>query len=210
MKNLIIASSASLCLAGFVLPFLISEPAAKSEEVTSAEAKPDPFHKQVEPLANLIASGEGSWDSVNRGRAGDTPGGIKRLTGKSFKEMTIAQVIDLQRTRIFAVGRYQMLPGTLKLAVRKSGIKKSELFTNENQNILFATLLEHKRPRIAAYLKGFDVDLGKALDDLAMEWACVGWRDGYSYYSQGGNRASISRYKAGQVLKAIRYTNVSN
>ena len=209
MKGKILAGLACLGLAASTVSGFIVEEKVESIEIAVAPAPP-PFHVQVLPLAELIGSGEGGWDSVNRGRAGDTPRGIKSITGRSFEQMTVGEVIQLQKKTIFAIGRYQMIPGTFRMAVLKSSTSHTELLTKELQTKLFATLLEHKRPRIAKYLKGESVNLEVALDDLAKEWACVGWRDGYSYYhGLAGNRASVSRNKAGEVMKKVRYNIVS-
>ena len=99
------------------------------------------------PLANLISSGEGTWNSVNRGYAGDTPRGIRSITGKDFSEMTIEEVIWLQRGSIYAVGRYQMIPTTLRQAVKWAGLSWSTKFTNETQNKLFC--VANTRPCIS-------------------------------------------------------------
>jgi hypothetical protein len=53
----------------------------------------------VKPLLDLIAAGEGGYESINRGQAGDTPGGYPGLSG-----LTLGEVMDLQqRGKIFAV-----------------------------------------------------------------------------------------------------------
>ena len=162
------------------------------------------FHRVIIPLADIIARGEGTWDSVNRGYAGDTPGGIVRLTGRSFSQMTVNEVIQLQRWQIFAVGRYQFIPSTLRFAVRHSDVKGTDLFTPETQNKLFAVLLEHKRPRIAAYIRGQYHNLNVVLNDLAKEWASIEYRWGRSYYGYGGNRAHVSRAEVSRVIQAAR------
>ena len=156
------------------------------------------------PLANLISSGEGTWNSVNRGYAGDTPRGIRSITGKDFSEMTIEEVIWLQRGSIYAVGRYQMIPTTLRQAVKWAGLSWSTKFTNDTQNKLFCALLTHKRPSIAEYLRGSG-SLSRALDALAKEWASVEYRGGSGYYdSIGGNRAHITRHEATVALNKGR------
>lgn len=174
---------------------------------TSCDA-PDPeFHDQILPLANLISKGEGDWNAVNRGWAGDTPGGIRRLTGKTFDQYTVGQVMDMQRRWLYAVGRYQFIPRTLKFAVVKSDVTRTDMFTPETQNKLFAALLDHKRPEIGRYLRGHHDSLNAALIGLAKEWASVeyfGW-NGSGYYNHvGGNRAHISWKEAADVLKEVR------
>ena len=162
------------------------------------------FEQRCQPIADLIAQGEGTWNSVNRGRAGDTPGGIKSITGREFRQMTVEEVLWLQRGSVYAVGRYQLIPTTMKLAVKWSKVAWSEKFTNEVQNKLFCTLLSHKRPQIGRYLLG-EGSLQLALDSLAKEWASVAYRGPYSYYSGiGGNRAHITMHQATVALNTGR------
>jgi len=162
------------------------------------------FEERCRPVADLIAKGEGNWNSVNRGRAGDTPRGIQSITGKEFHELTIEQVVWLQRGSVYAVGRYQLIPSTMKLALQWSKVSWSERFTPEVQDRLFCTLLSHKRPQVGRYLLG-EGSLQLALDSLAKEWASVAYRGPYSYYSGvGGNRAHITMNEAAVALNAGR------
>ena len=156
------------------------------------------------PIANLIARGEGTWNSVNRGYAGDTPRGIKSLTGRNFSDMTIEEVIWLQRGSVYAVGRYQFIPTTLRAAVRWAGLSWDAKFTNDTQNKLFCALLQHKRPSVGRYLRG-EGSLSAALVGLAKEWASVEYRNGRGYYDGiGGNRAHVTRYEATIALNSGR------
>lgn len=164
-----------------------------------------PFHLIIKPLADLIARGEGDYNAVNRGYAGDTPGGIKRLTGSSFAGFTVIEVIEMQSRWLYAVGRYQFIPRTLRFAVRVSDVKMTDKFTEETQDKLFAALVLYKRPSIGAYIRGDHNLIGWALDDLAREWASVEYRYGRGYYDHiGGNRASISRSEAITALNTSR------
>ena len=175
-----------------------------TETVSVPEEAPE-FHEQVKPLADLISKGEGDYNAVNRGWAGDTPQGIKGLTGSSFAGFTVQQVIDMQRHWLYAVGRYQFIPKTLRFAVAMSDVELTDKFNEETQDKLFATLLEHKRPAIASYLRGQHNNLGWALDELAREWASVEYRYGRGYYDHiGGNRAHISRAEAADTMVEVR------
>ena len=191
-------------------PAVKSEPLFYGPLIPGALCKSDiviAFHEHVTPLGDLISKGEGDWNAVNRGWAGDTPGGIQRLTGKTFDQFTVGQVMDMQRRWLFAVGRYQFIPKTLRFAVSMSDVKITDKFTPDTQNRLFAALLEHKRPEIGAYLRGEHDSLNAALRGLAKEWASVeyfGW-GGRGYYNHiGGNRAHISWEDAASALKEVR------
>lgn len=176
------------------------------QQALPIEANLPPLRKNpIVPIANVLAKGEGGWNSVNRGRAGDTPGGIVSVTGKNFSELTVGQVKSLQRSRIYAVGRYQMIPSTLSYAVSKAGVSASELFTPQVQNRLLQALLDHKRPSIGAYIRGEHDNLNLALRAMALEWASVAWINGRSHYEgQGGNRAHVTRNEAALALQEAR------
>lgn len=178
---------------------------APVEQVIPKEPAPRPMHERLAPLQDLLARGEGNYNSVNRGYAGDTPGGIVRLTGKSFSRFTVAQVIEMQRWTVYAVGRYQFVPRTLMFALRHSDVTRNEYFTPEVQDRLMVALIMHKRPAIGAYLRGEHDNLHWALIELSREWASVEYMGGRGYYDHiGGNRASISRQEAGEVLRFIK------
>ena len=206
IKTAIAAIAATACLYG-------GTPAEPTKIISPAvfgkfcETGYPVFHKHVMPLADLISQGEGDWNAVNRGYAGDTPGGIQRLTGKTFENFTVGQVMDMQRSRVYAVGRYQFIPVTLRYAVAMSEVSPLDMFTPETQNKLFAALLDHKRPAVGAYIRGHHNHQGWALNELAKEWASIEYRYGRGYYDHiGGNRAKISRAKAAEVLEELRET----
>lgn len=162
-------------------------------------------HTRLKPLGDLISKGEGDYNAVNRGYAGDTPGGIQGLTGMTFENYTVGQVMDMQRSRLYAVGRYQFIPVTLRFAVRHSEVDELDMFTPETQDKLMAALILYKRPSIGAYLRGDHDLLGWALDDMAREWASVEYRAGRGFYDHiGGNRAHITRAELTKVLQQIK------
>jgi hypothetical protein len=198
-----------------ILPLLLLQSAApplppipsevpKVISKTPVKPKPKNFSlvKTIRPLANLIAKGEGSWNSVNRGGSGDTPGGARSVIGKDLTQTTLRELQHYQATgRVFAVGRYQFLPRTLKMAIKNSGINCELRFTPETQDYLLAALLQHKRPAIASFIQGKSTSIDYALDELSREWSSIGWRGSRSYY---GGMASTSRQEARAVLAKAR------
>ena len=182
--------------------------------VFAAEASfcPNPSYvspeQRIRPLMDLIARGEGDYNSVNRGRAGDTPGGIQSFgQGWTFENYTVQQVMDLQRSQLYAVGRYQFIPSTLRFAVRHSSVSELDMFTPEVQDRLMVALILYKRPAVGAYIRGDHELLGWALNELAKEWASIEYRNGRGFYDHvGGNRASISRAEIAEVLQDIKRT----
>lgn len=143
----------------------------------------------VRPLLKLIYSGEGGYTSVNRGKAGDTPGGAPELV-----KLTLAQVKAHQAAgKWFAVGAPQFIPDTLKLAQADAGLSDTDLFSPANQDLLAtALLIGTKRPKLAAYLKGRTSAIGEAQIDLAHEWASLPLPNGKGAYDgdSAGNKAS--------------------
>ena len=183
-----------------------------SETNTTAELKtvattPQPFHVQIRPLADLISKGEGDWNAVNRGRAGDSPGGLLRWFGRDAESFTLQEILNLQAAgRIYAVGRYQFIPSTMRYAVRQSGLPMGARFNAETQDRLLATLIESKRPRVGQYIRGNYNNLQVVLDDLAKEWASIEFRGGRTYYGGiGGNAAHISRAETSAVIRSVRF-----
>jgi hypothetical protein len=164
------------------------------------------------PLGELIASkesGKAGYGAFNRGGAGDSAG--KTM---NFPQMQISQVMALQAlsksnpNRLFAVGRYQMIPGTMKDGVAKLSINTSLNLDAKMQEFLFRNyLLSRKRPLIKAFVTASNpttTDLSKAQMALALEFASVGEPGtGLSHYGgTGHNRALISPAQTAAALNA--------
>ena len=163
-------------------------------------------------LGTLISSGEGGYGSYNRGRAGDANG-----AQIDFSQMTVGEVMrrqDLPRNdpeRLFAVGKYQMIPGTFEEAVNTLGIDRNARFTPQLQERMFADyLVDEKRPQVRAYITGETSGaqgLQSAQLALAREFASVADpRTGRSVYDgdSAGNSASITAAEVGTALNQMR------
>lgn len=160
-------------------------------------------------LGDLIAQGEGGYNSYNRGSAGDARGATI-----DFSRMTVGELQEAQHLprrdpdRLFAVGKYQIIPGTMDGAVRGLRLDPDQRFTPELQERIFSDyLIVQKRPDIRGYITGKPgVSLHDAQEAMAAEWASVADPDtGRSRYGGvGGNRASISAERAGEALQAMR------
>ena len=162
------------------------------------------------PLGDLISRGEGGYNSYNRGTS---DGHILPASQKvDFSQMTLDELQRRQalpkvdQDRIFAVGKYQMVPKTLAKAVADLNLSGSERFSPEMQERIFAEcLIVGKRPQIANYIKGLHgATLHDAQKATCQEWASVDDPDTpgkpYKRYEQQGNHASI---RAGQVATAL-------
>jgi hypothetical protein len=163
---------------------------------------------------DTIVSGEGDVNSVNRGVAGDTPGGAQSIFGKDLTEMTVGEIMDAQdRGDVFAVGKYQIIPSTMKEFVSGSDVKRSDKFTEATQDKFRDYVINIKRPEVGKYLRGETDDPTEAGQALAREFASVGLQyaenkrqRGQGRYDNdsGGNKASISPEEITAALKKDR------
>ena len=155
-------------------------------------------------LLGTIKSHEanGNYNAANRGRAGDTPGGIRNLT-----QMTIGDVMRMQAEgQVFAVGAYQLIPRTLAGAVSALGLSRDQLFDEKTQDKLGLSLILGgvKRPALTNYLMGRSNNLAAAERDLCNEWACFigSWGGGAYDGDLSGNMGTVGGVKG--LLQAAR------
>lgn len=166
-----------------------------------------------EALKEEIARGEGDYGAYNRGTAGDTPTKMRQF---DVTKMSIAEVLELQaggpaRRKMFAVGKYQFIPNTLKEAVQNTGIDTSLPFDAATQEKLFEYLVSPaKRPRLAAYLDGRSDNVDAALDDLASEFASIPDNSGSGKYDRdsAGNKAFGGTQRAENIKNILQQVRV--
>lgn len=150
-------------------------------------------------LIDLIMSGEGGYDSVNRGVAGDTPGGHPGLS-----KMTIGEVMD---QGYFAVGGPQFIPETFKIAMRDAGLSEQDIFSPQNQrSMAMALVMGTKQPALAAYINGTSDNLDAAHQAIANEWASIQGPSGKGSYDgdSAGNFAHTDGNQVRQLLIQVR------
>ena len=97
------------------------------------------IHKQA---ADIISShesaGSGNYNAMNRGTGGDSPEGPMKYFGKNLTDMTIGEVMDLQKAnRLHAAGRYQFIGNTLPTSMKSAGLSRSDKFDALNQDKMF-------------------------------------------------------------------------
>ena len=160
---------------------------------------------------------------MNQGTVGNRIVGsthnASEILGKNLTEMTIEEVMEAQSStprRLFAAGRYQIIPKTMVQVVAMSGLSRSELFSKQNQDLLGKTLI-YGRPKLAAYLGGSSNDIVAAQLDFAKEWAsipspgpCENGTNrcrGTSFYGSG-NQALHSEAEVRQALMDERARNL--
>lgn len=171
------------------------------------------------PLLELIGSGEGNYNSYNRGTTRDENGKAKIIPANQavdFSQMTVGEIQRRQSLAkddhdvMFAVGKHQLIPGTLKGAVDSLGIDPSEKFSPELQDKIFNEyLLPHKRPDIQGYITGKDgVTLRDAQKAVCLEWASVEDPDtpghAYAAYEARGNKMHTTAAEVASALDEMR------
>jgi hypothetical protein len=134
-------------------------------------------------LVPLLAKGESTnYNQLVKSNQGDLTG---KFNTKPLVEMTIAEVLELQRNMInskkfpsSAVGKYQIITATLKEGVEQLKIPLSEKFDETTQDRLYREFLtggKKGRESLNAYLKGDVPDtpenLAAAQLDMAKEFA---------------------------------------
>lgn len=138
-----------------------------------------------------------------------------------FSRMSIEEVMRRQNlpksdpNKLFAVGAYQIIPPTMREAVRSLGLDpKTTNLDAATQQKLFAWLSEHKRPGMGAFITGKSDNLTKAQNEMALEWAGMSLatdmvvegkqrRAGQSAYG-GPNKAHVSAETTAAALKQAR------
>lgn len=145
------------------------------------------------PLLDVIASGEGGYESVNPGQV--VPG----LTNMTISEAwSTAQKVGRSRGGSGAMGRYQLLSDPIGRA-KKAGLDPyRDKFSPANQDKIAVYIIENIRDGkewLSGRLRGGDAAFAQGLAD---EWAGVPNLSGrYSYSGQGG------KVKASSVREAL-------
>jgi hypothetical protein len=168
--------------------------------------------KIVGPLGTLIAkaeSGSDGYNAFNRGTANGKiiPAGKKMdLTKMSIKDIMARQSLPAgDAERLFAVGKYQCIPVTLKSACQALNIDINEPFSERTQDIICQEyLVGKKRPALISYYRNPDKNnqdlLLKAGQSLAAEFASIEdpYFPGFPYKGEGG-----TYYKSGNRAKTL-------
>lgn len=184
-----------------------------------------------EPLFSFIEKGEGGYEASNRGTLNNSIVGSTNSTerdGKSLTEMTIAEIREKQAItdannpeRLFAVGRFQVIPSTLEMAIEALDLSDDTVFSENTQNKIGMYLVSEKRRNVGRYLRGEgDVSRDTAMLELAKEFASMpvpydmtvkrGGKDikikkGDSYYGSG-NKAQHSYAEVKKQLEELKGT----
>lgn len=186
----------------------IKIPLIKRDNSSSDKTNND-LNSALAELKRMISSSEGGYGSYNRGKSGDNPNPNVDITKLKIKDIMYRQSLPREDpNRLFAVGKYQFIPVTLKEAIanKKLGVTVEDIFSPQNQEKLFLHLL-YKRSSLMAYLSGKSDNLNAAVDDLAREFASLPLSSGVGNYDgdKAGNKAK-GGMKRVQKIKAILQT----
>ena len=174
-------------------------------------------------ISQAIAKGESagaSYNAVNMGTKNNKIIPVKEKV--NIEDMTVDQVMQRQSIKwgdpnesqkLFAVGKYQMIPTTLAAAVKYMKIDGNQKLTGTLQEKIFEEyLIGPKQPAIARYLNSPVDDpqlLYEAVKASSREWASIADPDkpgGMTSFYGSGNKASISVEQMKEYLRADRKT----
>lgn len=160
-------------------------------------------------LLDFIASGEGGYNSMNQGtRNGRIVGSThnaSEILNKNLTDMTVGEVMSQQSSgKLFAAGRYQIIPTTMSYIVKEMNIDKEAKFDKSLQDKLGVGLIQYKRPYAWQYIQKQHNDESGAMLELAREWASLpDPATGESVYGNG-NKALHSVAEVKQALNSAR------
>jgi muramidase (phage lysozyme) len=167
----------------------------------------------VEGLLSYISQGEGGYNAMNQGTRGKKIVGSSnessKIIGKNLSDMSVGEVMDMQKgslrsgRKIFAAGRYQMIPSTLRNAAAMAGIGRDAPFNKETQDKLGMALIQG-RPKLNAYLTGKSNDARGAMIDAAKEWRSIPHPDTGRAIGAGPNAAHHKVESVRQALASAR------
>ena len=181
--------------------------AAQQAPGSGSSTSPTPAGKNS--LLDMIAKGEsagaGGYNAMNQGTPGGGPvigsGDSQKIIQKKLTDMTVGEIMDRaakpnddakkrkEGGLIFAAGRYQIIPDTLKGLVRQGIVSKDDKFDEATQDKLGMALIQGTGAlKLAA--KG---DYEGAQNAMAKTWASIPLatdvgdkKAGQSYYQKAG------------------------
>lgn len=165
------------------------------------------------PIWDLMYQGESGaagYNAFNRGTDGNRI--IPGTPPIDFSRLTLDQVNDLQHLgrrdpdRVFAVGKYQIIPDTMDGAIATLRLDRNQPFTPQLQDRIFSEyLMKDKRPTVRDYITGRSDNLQAAQLGLAQEWASFPdpYNGGRSHYG-GANAAHVSLAESERALRTLR------
>lgn len=150
-----------------------------------------------------------------KGESGGNPGIYNyRSSGRyhvghlDAEHTTIGDLARMQgEGKVFAAGKYQIIPKTMQGAIHALGLKVDDKFDSATQDRIYTDYLAgSKRPQIGGYVTGKSDNLDAAHKAMAQEWASVAYHGRGIYDGDGVNHASVSDQAAIHSLEQARAT----
>lgn len=164
-------------------------PEPKADIPVIAIAPVEPERPWIEELLMLIAdaeAGAAGYDAIHHQ--------ARLLPAKPPTELTLAEVFDwiaATPRQNHAIGRYQIIPSTLRYLVEVEGLQADDLFSADLQDRLAVRLI--RDAGLDDYLSGL-ASSAEFMDSLAYVWAGLPLANGKSAYEGfAGNKATMSR-----------------
>lgn len=198
-----------------------------NEALTNPSLSDSSLEDLIKQLGSAISHGEGNYDSYNTGTINDRViHSYLRPAKGTITNKTVGQIIQSHSlsardtNRLFAVGKYQMIPGTITAAKETLGLSGNEKLDEDLQERIFREyLIPTKRPKLGDFvLKGIGT-LNNAQFEAAKEWASIATPEGLaiskkyggyisdgtkSYYESRANHANPESTKmVKQILEKI-------
>ena len=180
---------------------------------------------KITSLLDVISTAEsatvGNYNAMNQGtvikngkrQPAGKSGDSKTIIGMNLTDMTIGQILNraagnndseekrIKEGKIFAAGRYQIIPKTLKGLVDAGVVKLGDKFDEKTQDKLATALLNEAG--LKRWLSG-DMTSDQFQNNMAKIWAGLPTTSGKSFYDEKG--VNKSNTKAGQMLQEILNT----
>lgn len=185
---------------GNVVPRGIPTTPARYREFITQQLRSgsDALAQYAQPILNMIAQGEGGYNSMNQGTRGRKIVGsthdASTILGKDLRDFTIGEIMRMQEgtlnsgRKLFAAGMFQIIPKTMRSLVNTLGLDPNQKFDETTQQKLGVAGLLLK-PNLGKYLLGASGNSRAAQRDLAQQWASFpDPRTGRSFYG-GANRS---------------------
>jgi hypothetical protein len=162
-------------------------------------------------VSDLIHMGESKRRGYNDYNRGSDKRAASNKENLDLENMTVAEIMEKQslpvghKDRLFAVGKYQVIPDTMRDAVKALGIDPNQKFTPELQERLFSEFLttsKKGRGALENYIKSGKGSAEDATHAIAQEWASVeSPKLGRGVYDGIGNNAA--HIKSSVMLPAV-------
>jgi hypothetical protein len=183
----------------------------------------------LKPLKDLIAFGEsnGVYNIANIGSLKYTKSTTNVTSETIQKLFEYSRLNQGNPKRVFAMGKYQIIPDTLREVLSANKVTESNIFNKETQEKIGDWLILDYRSNLSEYIKGKNngtkEDLADAIQSIGQIWAsmpCFRLKNGTivadldnlkgntAYYGGVGTNPSKSKVTINQMVNALIQSRV--